>query len=167
VGRVPSRAQVTWPRPYPNSERGLNEPGAAYDRAMERESLDGIGAADAHLGRPVPLPAVPIPLARWVEVVTAGPEAIQVEWNLDATRPGCPGRLTLYAGQSPPPDRGLSAPEQLGRYEHRTAALEAAEPELRPVTELAWAQDGLHLRLTGQGPWELVELIALAESISG
>lgn len=132
---------------------------------MERESLDGIGAADAHLGRAVPLPAVPIPLARWVEVVTAGEQAVQVEWNLDATRPGAPGRLTLFAGHSPPPDRGLPAPEALGRYEHRTAPLTDAEPELRPVTELAWEHDGLYLRLTGQGPWELVELMALAESI--
>jgi hypothetical protein len=132
---------------------------------MERESLEGIGAADAHLGRTVPLPAVPVPLARWVEVVTAGEQAVQVEWNLDATRPGAPGRLTLFAGHSPAPDRGLPPPEQLGRYEHRAAPLDDAEPELRPVTELAWEHDGLYLRLTGQGPWELVELIALAESI--
>jgi hypothetical protein len=132
---------------------------------MERESLDGIAAADAHLGRTVPLPTVPVPLARWVEIVTAGPEAVQVEWNLDATRPGSPGRLTLFAGRSPAPDRGLSEPEQLGRYELRTAALEDAEPELRPVADLQWEQDGLFLRLTGQGPWELVELMALAESI--
>ncbi|MDQ3675675.1 MAG: hypothetical protein M3401_02555 [Actinomycetota bacterium] len=132
---------------------------------MERESLDGIAAADAHLGRPVPLPTVPVPLARWVEVVTLGPEAVQVEWNLDATRAGTPGRLTLFAGLSPPPERGLPAPEQIGRYAHRTAPLAEAEAELRPVNEVAWEHDGLHLRLTGQGPWELVELIALAESI--
>lgn len=132
---------------------------------MERESLEGIAAADAHLGRKVPLPAVPVPLARWVEVVTAGPEAVEVEWNLDATRPGTPGRLTLFAGLSPPAERGLPAPERLGRYGHRSAPLADAEPELRPVNELAWEHEGLHLRLTGQGPWELVELIALAESI--
>jgi len=132
---------------------------------MERHSLEGIGAADAHLGRTVPLPTLPVPLARWVEVVTAGPQAVQVEWNLDATRPGTPGRLTLFAGTSPPADRGLPAPEQLGRYEHRTSPLEDAEPELRPVQELVWEDDGLYFRLTGQGPWELVELLALAESV--
>lgn len=132
---------------------------------MERESLDGIAAADAHLGRAVPLPALPVPLARWVEVVTAGPDGVQVEWNLDATRADSPGRLTLFVGKSRPADRGLPAPEQLGRYEHRTAPLDDAEPELRPVTELAWEHDALHLRLTGQGPWDLVELMALAESI--
>ncbi len=132
---------------------------------MERESLDGIAAADAHLGRTVPLPTLPIPLARWVEVVTAGPGAVQVEWNLDATREGTPGRLTLYVGADAPPDRGLPAPEQLGRYEHRSAPLQDAERELRPVEELSWAHDELHFRLTGQGPWELIELMALAESI--
>jgi len=132
---------------------------------MEHEALEGIGAADAHLGRMVPLPSLPVPLARWVEVVTAGPEAVEVQWNLDATRPGTPGRLTLLAGSSPPAERGLPEPEALGRYAHRSASLEDAQPELRPVNELAWEHDGLHLRLTGQGPWELVELIALAESI--
>lgn len=134
---------------------------------MERESLEGIAAADAHLGRAVPLPTVPVPLARWVEVVTAGPRAVEVEWNLDATRTGAPGRLTLFVGESAPPERGLSPPAQLGRYEHRTAPLAEAEPELRPVHELAWEDGGLFFRLTGQGPWELVELIALAESIPG
>jgi hypothetical protein len=132
---------------------------------MERESLEGIAAADAHLGRTVPLPALPLPLVRWVEVVTAGPDAVQVEWNLDATRPGSPGRLTLFVGVSAPPDRGLSGPETLGRYEHRTAPLQDADPDLRPVSELRWQHDDLHFRLTGQGPWELVELMALAESI--
>ena len=130
----------------------------------EREPLEGIGAADAHLGRPVPLPGAPVPLARWVEVVAQGPGAVQVEWNLDATRPGAPGRLALYAGVTAPPERGLPAPIEVGRYAHRTALLEQAEPELRPVHELAWEQDGLHLRLTGQGPWTLEQLVAVADS---
>lgn len=139
---------------------------AAYDRAMQREPLEGIAAADRHLGRRVPLPRAPLPLARWVEVVTDGPAAVQVEWNLDATRAGAPGRLTLYAGRRPPPDRGLPAPTPHDRYAYRHAALEEAEAELRPVHELAWEQDGLHLRLTGQGPWQLDELIALADSVA-
>jgi hypothetical protein len=130
----------------------------------QRDPLDGIGAADAHLGRPVPLPALALPLARWVEVVAVGPGAVQVEWNLDASRPGTPGRLTLYAGLEAPPERGLPAPRALGAYAQRTAPLEEAEPELRPVCELAWERDGLHLRLTGQGPWALEDLVALADS---
>jgi len=133
---------------------------------MEREPLEGIGAADAHLGRAVPLPAVALPLARWVEVVTDGPDAVQVEWNLDTSRPGAPGRLTLYAGHVAPGERGLPAPTPLGRYAYRRAALEEAEPGLRPVQELAWEHDGLHLRLTGQGPWERDELVALADSVA-
>jgi len=44
------------------------------------------------------------------------------------------------------------------------APLAQAAAELRPVHELAWEQDGLHLRLTGQGPWVLAELVALADS---
>jgi hypothetical protein len=130
----------------------------------ERDPLDGIGAADEHLGRDVPLPAAALPLARWVEVVACGPGAVQVEWNLDATRPGAPGRLTLYAGRAAPPERGLPAPRPHGRFGYRIAPLDEAEPELRPVHELAWEQDGLHLRLTGQGPWTLERLVELADS---
>ena len=131
----------------------------------ERDPLEGIAAADAHLGRRVPLPQCALPLTRWVEVVAAGPHAVQVEWNLDATRPRTPGRLTLYAGLQAPPERGLPAPSPIERYAHREAPLEEAEAELRPVHELAWEQDGLHLRLTGQGPWTLEQLVAVAESV--
>ncbi|HEV7808864.1 MAG TPA: hypothetical protein VGO80_23880 [Solirubrobacteraceae bacterium] len=133
----------------------------------EREPLEGIGAADAHLGRRVPLPGAALPLARWAEVVAAGPGAVSVEWNLDATRAGTPGRLTLYAGLHAPPERGLPPAEPHGRFAHRHVALDEAEPELRPVHELAWEQDGLHLRLTGQGPWTLEQLVALADSTRG
>jgi len=133
---------------------------------MEREALEGIAAADKHLGRTVPLPTIPLPLARWVEVVTDGPDAVQVEWNLDTSRSGAPGRLTLYAGRVAPADRGLPAPTPLGRYAYRRAALEEAETGLRPVQELAWEHDGLHLRLTGQGPWSQDELVALADSVA-
>ena len=101
---------------------------------------------------------------RWVEVVASGAGAVQVEWNLDATRAGAPGRLTLYAGLRPPPERGLPEPAPRGRFAHRYAPLEQAEAELRPVHELAWEQDGLHLRLTGQGPWTIEQLVALADS---
>jgi hypothetical protein len=131
---------------------------------MEREPLEGIAAADEHLGCPVPLPSAPLPLARWVQVVAVGPGAVEVEWNLDDTRAGAPGRLALYAGVDEPADRGLPAAVALGRYAHREAPLAEAQPGLRPVHELAWLQDGLHLRLTGQGPWELDELVAIADS---
>jgi hypothetical protein len=131
---------------------------------MDREPLEGIRAGDRHLGRPVPLPSAPVPLARWVQVVAAGPGAVEIEWNLDDTRDGAPGRLALYAGLRPPPERGLPAPAALGRYAHRMAPLPEATPSLRPVHELAWQLDGLHLRLTGQGPWALEALVALADS---
>jgi hypothetical protein len=133
---------------------------------VDREPLEGIAAADAHVGRPVPLPARALPLTRWVEVVALGPHAVEVEWNLDDTRGG-PGRLALYVGaDAPPPDRGLPGPSALGEYAHRTAPLEQAEPSLRPVHELAWQAEGLHLRLTAQGPWDLDELVRIAQSIS-
>ena len=132
---------------------------------MQREPLDGIGAADEHLGRHVPLPAVPLPLTRWVEVVASGPGAVQVEWNFDVSRPRSPGRLTLYAGLEPPPERGLPEPVAAGRYAYRNAPLAEAAPEFRPVQELAWEHEGLHLRLTGQGPWVMTQLVAVADSV--
>jgi hypothetical protein len=132
---------------------------------MDGEPLEGIGAADEHLGRRVPLPAAALPLVRWVQIVRCGPGAVQVEWNLDLSRPDSPGRLTLYVGSTPPPERGLPAPTASGRYAYRHAPLPEAAPEFRPVQELAWEHDGLHLRLTGQGPWILTELVALADSV--
>jgi hypothetical protein len=132
------------------------------------EPLDGIGAADEVLGRPFPLPSVPVPLPRWVDVIQFSHHGVEVAWNLDDTRKNSPGRLALYAGTQPPPQRDLpeaSAPQHHNDLTIRTAPLEAAEPSLRPVTELTWQHDGLHLRLTGQGPWELDALLALAHSI--
>ena len=130
----------------------------------------GIADADAHLGRPVPLPAVPLPLARWVEVHPAGPNAVEVEWNLDDTRPGSRGRLALYVGPTPPEERPWDVEPHavdLGGHaaEHRTLGLEEAEPPLRPAHELRWERDGLHLRLTAQGPWTLEELLAIGASV--
>jgi hypothetical protein len=132
------------------------------------EPLDGIAAADAVLGRPFPLPSVPVPLDRWVDVIQVADHGVEVAWNLDDTRPDAPGRLALYAGTEPPPDRELPDPSATTDHEGiaiRKAPLEEAEPSLRPVTELTWHHDGLHLRLTGQGPWELDALLALARSI--
>ncbi len=129
-----------------------------------RDPLDGLAAADAHLGRELPLPTIVLPLARWTEIVAVGPGCVQVEWNFDATRPATPGRLTLCVGPNLPPERGLLEAVAQGRYAHRTAPLDEAQPELRPVHELAWEQDELHLRLTGQGPWTLEQLVAVADS---
>ena len=132
---------------------------------MDREPLEGIAAADRHLGRLVPLPTVPLPLARWVEVVATGEDSLEVEWNLDDTRGG-PGRLALWVGLREPPSRGLPEPSDLDGYAHRYAPLEEAEPSLRPVHELAWrSDDGLSLRLTAQGPWEVADLVAIARSM--
>jgi hypothetical protein len=132
---------------------------------VDREPLEGIAAADERLGRRMPLPALPLPLARWVEVVATGGDGIEVEWNLDDTRGG-PGRLALWVGSHEPPGRGLPDATPHGAYEHRFAPLEEAEPSLRPVHELAWRAGDLHLRLTAQGPWELDELVRIAESVS-
>jgi hypothetical protein len=112
----------------------------------------------------MPLPALPLPLSRWVEVVATSDDGVEVEWNLDDTRGG-PGRLALWAGPGRPADRGLPDAEPLGEYAHRFAPLEQAEPSLRPVHELQWAADGLCLRLTAQGPWELDELVRIAGSV--
>ena len=132
------------------------------------EPLDGIGAADELLGRPFPLPSVPVPLCRWVDVIQVAPQGVEVSWNLDDTRERAPGRLALYAGKDAPPDRDLSQASDTTHHDAiaiRTAPLTEAEPSLRPVTELTWQHDGLHLRLTAQGPWDLDALLALARSL--
>jgi hypothetical protein len=129
------------------------------------EPLEGIAAADAHLGRAVPLPSIPLALVRWVEVTAQGPGAIEVEWNLDDTRGG-PGRLALFVSTAPAPTQLPDAdPQRVGEYVLREAALDEAQASLRPVTELSWEADGLYLRLTGQGPWEQAELVAVAASV--
>jgi len=109
----------------------------------------------------------PIPLARWVDVSRVGPRGAEVAWNLDDTRPGSPGRLALYAGLEPPPPRELPGAEGESRagVAVRRAPLPEAQESLRPVTELTWADGGLHLRLTAQGPWDLEALLALAASV--
>jgi hypothetical protein len=134
------------------------------------ESLEGIAEADAHLGRQVPLPRAPLPLPRWVDVHAVGPGAVEIAWNLDDTRAGAPGRVSLYAGAVEPPPRdldGATAPADIGPgLTHREAPLDAAQPSLRPVHELRWRRDGLYLRLTAQGPWTLDALVALADSVA-
>jgi hypothetical protein len=129
------------------------------------EPLEGIAAADAHLGRPVPLPTLALPLVRWVEVTAQGPGAVEVEWNLDDTRGG-PGRLALFVSSAPAPTQLPDAgPRPVGDYVMREAALDEAQDSLRPVTEVSWEADGLYLRLTGQGPWDHVDLVAVAASV--
>lgn len=139
---------------------------------MAGEPLEGgIAAADARLGRRFPLPAAGMPLARWVEIRAAGPAAAEVEWNLDDTRPGSPGRLALYAGLDPPADQlPAESDERLAtagghRVTVREYPLNAAQASLRPAVELHWRAGDLHLRLTAQGPWRLEHLLTLVASI--
>jgi hypothetical protein len=136
------------------------------------DDLEGIAGADAHLGRPVPLPAVPLPLTRWSRVRALSPDGVEVEWNLDDTRAGAPGRLALYIGYAPAPERewpGHEPPREVPVGEATGALREAellqAEPSLRPAFELVWEALGLHLRLTAQGPWEEARLVHIAESV--
>ena len=101
----------------------------------------------------------------------AGDGAVEVEWNLDDTRDGAPGRLALYAGAAPPPHAAARRPRPsrscsaAASSTHRTAPLDEAQPSLRPVHELRWEDGGLHLRLTAQGPWRLDDLLAIASSV--
>jgi len=136
-------------------------------------SLPGIAEADARLGRPFPLPTAPLPLARWVDVRSCG-AGVEVVWSLDDSRRGAPGRLALYAGAAPPPERDVawaSGPEVVGLpadpgAELRRAPLDEAQPSLRPVAELRWRAGGLHLRLTGQGDWSPGDLLRVAASVA-
>ncbi|HWI72055.1 MAG TPA: hypothetical protein VNT55_08880 [Baekduia sp.] len=133
------------------------------------EPLEGIAEADAHLGRPVPLPRVALPLPRWIDVHAVGERAVEVAWNLDDSRTGEPGRMALYAGAQPPPAReltGASEPSDVADgVTHREAPLTEAQDSLKPVHELTWQRDGLHLRLTAQGPWALSALLTIAQSV--
>jgi hypothetical protein len=129
------------------------------------EPLAGIAAADAHLGHRVPLPAAALPLVRWVEVTRERPGAVEIEWNLDDTRGG-PGRLALLVSLEPSESQLPDASQRpAGCGMLREAALEEAQESLRPVLELSWEHDGLHLRLTGQGPWSEQELLEIAASV--
>jgi hypothetical protein len=92
-----------------------------------------------------------------------------VSWNLDDSRADAPGRVALYAGAEPPPPRelvGATEPHDVAEgLSHREAPLSEAQPSLRPVHELRWLSDGLHLRLTAQGPWAIGALIEIARSV--
>ena len=134
------------------------------------EEWTGIADADRHLGRPVPLPTAALPLVRWVEVRPIAAGADEVEWNFDDTREGARGRLALYAGHEPPPERPWDVEATVvdvgdARGEHRMLPLEEAEAPLRPANEVRWQADGLHLRITAQGPWELEELLAIGAGL--
>jgi hypothetical protein len=160
---MPSAARTSRGR----TGRSPRESRAADDGATLRvvEPLEGIAAADAHLGRRVPLPAAALALARWVEVTAHGPGAVEVEWNLDDTRGG-PGRLALFVSLAPAPTQLPDAPPRpAAGGVLREAPLEEAQPSLRPVRELSWEADGLHLRLTAQGPWDPDELLTIAASV--
>lgn len=129
------------------------------------EPLEGIAAADALLGRPFPLPTAPLPLTRWTEVQALG-EAVEVEWNLDDSRAGAPGRLALLvSAEAVATQLPESAVSVKGPVTIRSAPLDGAQESLRPVRELLWEAGGLHLRLTAQGPWERETLLMLAASV--
>jgi hypothetical protein len=135
--------------------------------------LEGIAAADAHLGRPVPLPAAALPLVRWTEVRAVSPDGVEVEYNLDDTRAGAPGRLALYVGLAAPPPRAFPAdgpPRTVPVGDAQGTWLEAslveAQPSLRPAVELGWEAHGLHLRITAQGPWRPERIVEIAVSVA-
>jgi hypothetical protein len=133
------------------------------------DALAGIAEADALLGRRMPLPRAALPLTRWVEVVAVAEHAVEVSWNLDDSRADAPGRVALYAGEEPAVPHelaGATEPVAIGHgLTHREAPLPQAQASLQPVHELLWQHDGLHLRLTAQGPWVLDALVAIARSV--
>ncbi|WP_372787794.1 hypothetical protein [Paraconexibacter sp.] len=137
------------------------------------EQLGGIAAADERLGRRFPLPGAVLPLTRWVEVRALGDgDGTEVEWNLDDSRPGSPGRLALYVGHAPPPDQlpeeggEATRVELAGRHMTvRRSPLEHAQASLRPALELRWRTASLQLRLTAQGPWAMEDVLAIAASV--
>lgn len=131
------------------------------------DQAPGIAEADAHLGVRFPLPRLAVPLVRWVEVRTVGAGA-EVEWNLDDSRPGTPGRLALYAGREAPAEQLPADAQATTRDGMRIlrAPLPEAQVSLRPVCEVRWQAGDLQLRLTAQGPWELSDILALVRSVA-
>ena len=134
-------------------------------RLVDREPLEGIAAADERLGRPMPLPSLPLPLGRWVEVVATEGGGVEVEWNLDDTRGG-PGRLALWAGpvRAAGP-RAARARVPSGATRTGTRRSMRPSPRCGPSTSSSGEAGELWLRLTAQGPWELDDLRAVAASI--
>ncbi len=128
--------------------------------------------ADAHLGRRVPLPAAALGLVRWSEIEAVGSGGVEIDWALDDSRSGAPGRLALYAGHVAAPaqelpgdviERDVRVGEASARW--READLAEAQASLRPVVECSWAAYGLHLRLTAQGAWLPDLLLTIAASV--
>ena len=119
------------------------------------EQIEGIAGADVNLGRPFPLPALALPLARWTAVAALG-GGVEIEWNLDDTRAGTPGRVALYAGSvAASAARAAGAVVRArgrgpGARRACAGALMEAQPSLRPVRELRWERGGLYLRLTAR-----------------
>ena len=96
-------------------------------------------------------------------------------------RRGRPGTSTTRAPTSPAASRCTPAPSRRPTRELTDATAPAAvadgvptarrrsseaQPSLRPVHELRWQRDGLHLRLTAQGPWAVRALVAIAQSVA-
>jgi hypothetical protein len=136
----------------------------------ETVQLANIAEADELIGRSFPLPARTLPLARWIEIHQAGEDGAEIAWNLDDSRNGSPGRVALFAGRSRPPEQLANAELEVKASNGmvvRRAGLDEAEPSLRPVIEISWRRFGLDLRLTAQGPWDLAEVMALADSVGG
>ena len=133
----------------------------------------GLAAADAHLGRPLPLPATALPLTRWTALRAAGPAGVEIEWNLDDTRAGAPGPAALYVGLEPAPEREWPSPDPgSATWPSAPCAGAGARPSSsRPnrrcvsAVELSWEAHGLSLRLTAQGPWPAVRLLEIAASV--
>ena len=154
--RQARRAAIACARSSDADRSGVRSPDGA--RAPRRNR----GLPTRSSGAAVPLPAAPLPLARWVEVVAErrGRGAGRVEpRRLAAGRPGPADALRRPRGAARArpagADAGAATPIATRRWTR-------PRPSLRPVQELAWEHDGLHLRLTGQGPWESrVDAIAL------
>jgi len=115
---------------------------------------------------------IALPLTRWSRVHAVSPDGVEIEWNLDDSREGAPGRLALFVGYAPPPHRdwpgngevrAVPVGDEEGQW--REAELLEAEPSLRPAVELSWRAHGLHLRITAQGPWEAARLVEIAASV--
>ena len=140
---------------------------AASARTVD-EPLEGIAQADALLGQPFPLPAVALPLCRWVDVAGAGERGAEVSWNLDDTRPGHARARRVVRGQR-------AARRTRSRVRHRRRRPRRHRRPLgaaRRGAGVAASRDRADLGGTraasaphGPGPWSLRALLAMAASV--
>ena len=119
------------------------EDGRTIGAMEQRDPLDGIGAADAHLGRRVPLPGAGrcrSPAGSRSSRAAPRRGAGRMEPRRDPRRLARPD--DAVRGQRRRPSVGCRTPRPHGRFAQRTAPLEEASPSRGPSTSSPGSRTG-------------------------